>query len=160
MCKGNRGSPILILDKMKTIKPSFVDLNLNATSKKEAISLLVEHLWNEGKLSEKEYYFEAVLKREELLSTYCGYSIAIPHAESNAVKEASFVFGRTSDMVWDEEDESVQFIILLAIPSAEDGEENKHIEMMSNVATIALEEDIREKWVNATTIEEIINTFN
>ena len=42
----------------------------------------------------------------------------------------------------------------------EDGEENKHIEMMSNVATIALEEDIREKWVNATTIEEIINTFN
>jgi hypothetical protein len=28
------------------------------------------------------------------------------------------------------------------------------------VATIALEEDIREKWVNATTIEEIINTFN
>ena len=63
-------------------------------------------------------------------------------------------------LAWDEEDESVQFIILLAIPSAEDGEENKHIEMMSNVATIALEEDIREKWVNATTIEEIINTFN
>ena len=145
---------------MNSIKPSFVDLNLNATSKKEVISLLVEHLWNKGKLSEKAHYLEAVLKRERLLSTYCGYAIAIPHAESNAVKEASFVFGRTSDITWDEEDETVKYIILLAIPSDEDSEENKHIEMMSNIATKALEVKIRKKWANATTIEEIINTFN
>ena len=130
MCKCNRGSPVLIIDKMKTIKPSFVDLNLNATSKKEAISLLVEHLWNEGKLSEKAQYLEAVLKREELLSTYCGYAIAIPHAESNTVKEASFAFGRTTDVSWDEEDEPVQYIILLAIPSHKELIENKHIEII------------------------------
>jgi mannitol/fructose-specific phosphotransferase system IIA component (Ntr-type) len=145
---------------MKIERPSYVDLNLNSTSKKEAISLLVDHLWNEGKLSQKYPYLEAVLQREELLSTYCGYAIAIPHAESSAVNEASFVFGRTSAMVWDEEDEPVEFIILLAIPSVEEGKENKHIEIMSNVATIALEEDVRKKWANATTIEEIINTFN
>lgn len=145
---------------MKTVKPSYVDLNLKSSSKKEAISLLADHLWNEGKLNQKDPYLEAVLKREELLSTYCGYAIAIPHAESAAVNEASFVFGRTSAMVWDEDDEPVEFIILLAIPPVEQGQENKHIEIMSNVATLALEEDVRKKWANATTIQEIINTFN
>jgi mannitol/fructose-specific phosphotransferase system IIA component (Ntr-type) len=54
----------------------------------------------------------------------------------------------------------VQFIILLAIPEVAEGEESPHIEMMSEVATLALDEEIRAVWASARDKETILKTFN
>lgn len=62
--------------------------------------------------------------------------------------------------MWDEGDELAQFVVLLAIPTGKVGEENSHIEMMSEVAKLALEEDIRAKWLSATSEKEIFSSFN
>ena len=145
---------------MENLIPSYISLDINIISKTDVIKFLVDQLYDLGKIKNKEHYLKAVLDRENLLSTYCGYGIAIPHAECDEVIESSFAFGRTSGLIWDEGDELAQFVILLAIPTGKVGEENSHIEMMSEVAKLALEEDIRAKWLSATSEKEIVSTFN
>ena len=136
-----------------------VILEIEATNKKEAIDELSQLLLERGKILDKKVYVDDILSREETMSTYCGYGVAIPHSVSLVVDEAAFAFGRSSGIVWDEGDEPVKFIILLAIPKLKEGEDNIHIEMMSTIATLALEDDIREAWASATSIDEILDTF-
>ena len=144
---------------MNHISPAFIELNLELKNKADAISVLVDKLDESGCLVNKKKYLNAVLERENLLSTYCGYHIAIPHAVSKAVKKVSFGFCRTTNLEWDKKDETVQFILILAIPDSKKEEDNYHIDLMSQIASLALEEKVRGVWKNAKAKEEISRTF-
>ena len=144
---------------MNQISPAFIELNLKLKNKTDAISVLVDKLDENGCLVNKKKYLNAVLERENLLSTYCGYRIAIPHAVSEAVKKVSFGFCRTTNLEWDKKDETVQFILILAIPDSKKEEDNYHIDLMSQIASLALEEKVRGVWKNAKAKEEISRTF-
>ena len=145
---------------MNHLSPAFIELNLKLKNKDDAISLLVDKLDENGCLINKKKYLDAVLERENLLSTYCGHNIAIPHAVSKAVKKASLGFCRTTNLEWDKKDESVQFILILALPDSKGEEDNYHIDLMSQIASLALEDEVREVWVNAKTEEDISKTFH
>jgi len=141
---------------MSKLAPTFIELNLEGQNKVQIITELVDKLHQKGCLFEKKQYLDAVLERENILSTYCGYHIAIPHAVSKAVKKAAFGFCRITPLEWDKDDEKVQFILILAIP---DSSNNKHVDMMSQIAGLALEDKIRKIWKSAKTKDLIIKTF-
>ena len=141
-------------------QPVSIELNLKSNSKLTLLETLCQSFWEAGKLYNRDLFLEEVLKREALLSTYCGKGVAIPHAASAAVKEPSFIFARCTEINWDEEESPVQFIILLAIPEVAEGEESPHIEMMLEIATLALDEEIRAVWASARDKEIILKTFN
>ena len=145
---------------MSVKQPVSIELNLKSNSKLTLLETLCQSFWEAGKLYNRDLFLEEVLKREALLSTYCGEGVAIPHAASAAVKESSFIFARCTEINWDEEESPVQFIILLAIPEVSEGEESPHIEMMSEIATLALDEEIRAVWASARDKEIILKTFN
>lgn len=73
-----------------------VSFDLKATNKDEVINELIQILYDDGKIIDKDKFRGAVLKREQEFSTGIGMGIAIPHGKSNAVKEASIAFGRSS----------------------------------------------------------------
>lgn len=139
--------------------PAYIDLSLQANSKEAAIHKLAKGLVQAGIINDAEAYVSDVLSREATLSTYCGYGIAIPHAASKAVVNPGFAFARTTDLVWDEDDEKVRFILALAVPEANEGEHSHHIELMSKIATLALEEEVRTVWETAQTNQEIQESF-
>ena len=141
---------------MSKLAPTFIELNLEGQNKVQIITVLVDKLHQKGCLFEKKQYLDAVLERENILSTYCGYHIAIPHAVSKAVKKAAFGFCRITPIEWDKDDEKVEFILILAIP---DSSNNKHVDMMSQIAGLALEDKIRKIWKSAKTKDLIIKTF-
>ena len=145
---------------MSVKQPVSIELNLKSNSKLTLLETLCQSFWEAGKLYNRDLFLEEVLKREALLSTYCGQGVAIPHAASAAVKESSFIFARCTEINWDEKESPVQFIILLAIPEVAEGEESPHIEMMSEIATLALDEEIRAVWASARDKEIILKTFN
>ena len=136
-----------------------VILDLKAKKKEEAIEELAQVLFESGKINDKDLYIADILNREKILSTYCGSNIAIPHSVSSVVDEASFAFGRSKGLTWDEDDDLVNFVIILAIPELKEGEDTVHIEMMSAIAELALDDDIRSQWEKAKTTEEILATF-
>jgi mannitol/fructose-specific phosphotransferase system IIA component (Ntr-type) len=141
---------------MSNLAPTFIELNLEGQNKVQIITELVDKLHQKDCLFEKKQYLDAVLERENILSTYCGYHIAIPHAVSKAVKKAAFGFCRITPIEWDKDDEKVEFILILAIP---DSSNNKHVDMMSQIAGLALEDKIRKIWKSAKTKDLIIKTF-
>jgi len=136
-----------------------VILDLKAKNKVEAIDELAQLLFDNAKINDKKAYVVDILKREKILSTYCGNNIAIPHSVSTTVNEASFAFGRSTGLSWDEDDDLVNYVILLAIPKLKVGEDTVHIEMMSVIAELALDDDVRSLWAKANTTEEIIAIF-
>ena len=144
---------------MNTLLPH-VCLDLKATNKQDAIRELASLLFESGRVSDLEKFIADIKAREAIMSTYCGYHLAIPHSESEVVKEASFAFGRSTGLEWDEGDDLVNFIIILAIPKAKENEENVHVDLMSSIALLALEDEVRAVWKKAETTEQILQTFN
>jgi len=145
---------------MSIKQPVSIELNLKSNSKLTLLETLCQLFWEAGKLYNRDLFLEEVFKREALLSTYCGEGVAIPHAASRAVKEPAFIFARCTEINWDEEESPVQFIILLAIPEVAEGEESPHIEIMSEIATLALDEETRAVWASARDKKTILKTFN
>jgi len=136
-----------------------VILDLNAENKEEAINELAQLLFERGKIKNKAAFVTDVMNREKMMSTYCGNNISIPHSISAEVNEASFAFGRSTGLAWDEADDLVNVVLILAIPEQKEGEDSIHIDMMSAIAELALDDGIRSRWEKATSIEEIISTF-
>ena len=143
------------------ISEHLITLDLKANSKKSAIAELAWMLFCAGKLRYFTGFIDSVNERENALSTYCGSGIAIPHAKSLFVKEASFAFGRTCGFPWEKKEGNVNFIFLLAIPEVLSGNpsESDHIYLLSSIAELALEKNIRDKWAAAKTKRDIIETF-
>lgn len=138
------------------INPSMIVPDLEANTRDAAIEELAGLLEQENKITSKHTFIQSVLQREALASTYCGMDTAIPHAVSPAVKEPSFCFGRSPGFNWDSTGEPVRFVILLAVPEVTGGQESEHIEILSSISRLVLEEDVRQLWGTAQTKEEIL----
>jgi mannitol/fructose-specific phosphotransferase system IIA component (Ntr-type) len=143
------------------INEDLITLDLKANSKSAAIAELAEMLFRERKLKSLFGFMDDVAERENEMSTYCGCDIAIPHARSIFVKEVACAFGRTNGFSWEEDNENVNFVFMLAIPEmlSDNSLDFIHIELMSSIAELALEKDIRNKWAAAKTKYDIMETF-
>jgi PTS system fructose-specific IIC component len=143
------------------INEKLITLDLEATTKKEAIIELARLLFHENKLTSLIGFIDAVDERENAMSTYCGYDVAFPHAKSSLVKKATFAFGRTTGFSWGEEDGNVNFVFLLAIPesSSNNSLDSDHIGLISSIAELALEKEMRDKWAEAKTTYDVLETF-
>jgi len=141
------------------INENMILLDLEVKRKEEVINALVDLMYEQGKIESKEDFLKSVYDREELLSTYCGSGIAIPHGISDTVREPGICFARINDISWSQLEEKVHFVFLLAVPSNEDGRRSSHLKLLSAIAVSSLEEDVRKVWKNATSKQEILESL-
>ncbi len=110
-------------------------LSSDVKTKAEAIDLLAQKLFEEGKVTSSKEFKDAVYAREELSETGMEDGLAIPHGKSDCVKEASFAVLQTNSPIsdWESIDPSneVQYVFMLAIPNAEAG--STHIELLAEL---------------------------
>src|SRR4051812_36207982 len=134
-------------------------LSINSKEKHDAIDELVDVLFEAGKLTDREQYKEAILKREEQSTTGIGDGIAIPHAKTTAVKEAAIAFGKSVEGVEYEalDGQSSHLFFMIAAP---DGANNTHLEALSRLATILMNEEARQKLMAATTADEVLKIID
>jgi len=134
---------------------SLIDLNLQIKSREDAISQLSMRLFHEKKIKSIYGFIHDVKKRERATSTYCGMSIAIPHAVSVSAIEPAFAFGRGNETPWKNAEEQIRFVFLMAIPPGS----NRHIDILSSIAELCLEKEIRELWAEAQDKEPVMASF-
>lgn len=132
--------------------------DLKATNKDEAIKELIEILYDDGKITDKEKFRQAVLKREEEFSTGIGMGIAIPHGKSDAVKEPSITFGRSNKGIDYEsmDDKPAYLFFLIAVPEESS---DIHLRALSEISRKLMHTEIREKLFKAQSFEEFIEVF-
>ena len=54
---------------------------LDTNDMEETVEILVENAYNSGIIKDKKMFINAVLEREELVSTGIGLGVALPHAK-------------------------------------------------------------------------------
>lgn len=134
---------------------NFINLDLDALDKGEAISKLSSMLTSSGKVSDETTFVQAVLEREKLGSTAIGAGIAIPHARANAVNEVSIAFARSqSGIDFNSVDgDPVHLIFLLAAP-IESG--SLYLKLLARISRLLRYQDLIEDLKKAHTKEEVI----
>jgi len=137
------------------LKKSNIKLGLASMERDEAIRLAGRLLHEGGYV--KEDYIEAMLKREQDLSTYIGKGVAIPHGVGSAKEEIL-----KSGMVVLQFPDGVAFngeMAYLVVGIA--GVGNDHLSILSNIATALEGEDdsITEMLRNTKNVADIYDLF-
>lgn len=136
-----------------------VCFDLKSSTKPEVLDELIDILYRDGKISDKNAFKSEVLKREEIFSTGIGMGIAIPHGKSDTVKEASIVFGKSRRGIdYDSMDgEPAYLFFLIAVPV---GADDTHLKALSEISRKLMHNDIREGLKNVESYEDFINIFD
>lgn len=127
-------------------------------NKSEAIDMLVELQVKGGNIADKNEYKKGILAREEKGSTAVGEGIAIPHAKSEAVKAPSLAAMTVPEGVDYEalDDEPSNLLFMIAAPN--DGD--VHLEVLSRLMTILMDEDFRAKLLAAKDKDEFLKVID
>ena len=132
-----------------------INLNLKGKTKAEVIDELIDMLTKDNRLNDKEEYKKEILKREKHSSTGLEEGIAIPHAKTKAVKIPSIAIGISKDGVdynsLDGEPSKLFFMI-----AAPENATDSHIEVLSKLTTLLLDDELKENLLNAKKEEEIL----
>lgn len=133
-------------------------LNGTPKTKSEAIDMLVDLQVKSGKIADKAEYKKGILVREQMSSTAVGEGIAIPHAKSTAVKAPSLAAMTVPSGVDYEalDEEPSNLLFMIAAPN--DGD--VHLEVLSRLMTILMDEDFRAKLIAAKNKDEFLKIID
>lgn len=141
------------------IDKNLIVLDLDSLNKNEIIEKLVDLLDENDALINKNEFLEAVLLRETKSPTGLEDGLAIPHGKSTSVKTPKIAAARLKNKIkdWESVDESneVDLVFLIAIPDAEKG--TTHIEVLSNLTTLFMEDGFIESLRDAKNKDEFLN---
>ncbi|MFT9367088.1 PTS sugar transporter subunit IIA [Paenibacillus polymyxa] len=136
---------IMTIDKIK--------MNATAKDKYEAIRMAGQILLDAGHITTE--YIDKMLEREEIVSTYIGNGLAIPHGtkESKTLVQSTGISIVQFPQGVDFGEEKAYMVIGIA---AQGGD---HMEILTSIAVVCAEEKNMEKLRNAVAPQEIIDLF-
>ena len=132
-----------------------ISLNAAPTDKSQTLDAAVSLMTRSGKINDEEAYRKQVYAREEESTTGIGEGIAIPHGKCDAVEKpglAAMVIPGGVD--FDSLDgEPVTLLFLIAAPNTED---NVHLDVLSKLSMMLMDEDFTKSLRAAKTPEEFL----
>ena len=133
-----------------------ISLDAAPKSKSEALDLAVDLMAESGKIKDKEAYKKLVYAREEESTTGVGEGIAIPHGKGDCVDKPGLAAMVIKDGVDFEalDEEPVNILFLIAAPDTED---NVHLDVLSKLSMMLMDEDFRNSLINAKDVDEFID---
>ncbi|UQT30525.1 fructose-specific PTS transporter subunit EIIC [Roseburia intestinalis] len=136
-----------------------IDLNGKVNGKNEALDAMVALMAKSGKINDVEKYRKGVYAREEEGTTGIGEGIAIPHCKSDAVSKPGLAAMVIKDGVdFDALDGGkVSLIFLIAAPDTED---NVHLDVLSKLSVLLMDENFTSGLRNAKTVEEFLSVID
>lgn len=134
-------------------------LNGSPTSKEDALNQMVALMVKSGNIKDEEAYKKQVYLREEEGTTGIGEGIAIPHGKCEAVEKAGLAAMVVPKGVEFEalDGEPVQLIFLIAAPNTED---NVHLEVLSKLSALLMNEDFSRNLKQAKSVEEFLRIID
>ena len=136
-----------------------IALDAAPSSKSEALDQAIALMARSGKLNDEEAYRKQVYLREEEGTTGIGEGIASPHGKSKAVIRPGLAAMVIKDGVdFDSLDgEPVHLIFLIAAPGTKD---NVHLDVLSKLSVLLMDEEFTAKLKNASTADEFLEIID
>ena len=141
------------------LKVESIDLKAKPQDKAAALEHLITLMERGGNIADKEEYKACVLRREEEGSTGIGEGIAIPHAKTSAVKAPGLAAMLVQDGVdFDSLDgEPAKLFFLIAAPDTED---NVHLDVLSHLSMLLMNDDFRSELLKAGSAKEFLSVID
>lgn len=136
------------------LKPEAIRLHQTLADKSEVIERLIDLHASVGNVRDKEVFRAEILKREELGSTAVGDGIAIPHAKSETVAAPGLAAMTVPSGVDYGAPDGKPSDILFMIAAPLDGD--LHLEVLSRLMTLLMDEGLRANLKAAKTPEEFL----
>lgn len=136
-----------------------VMLGAAPSDKKQALEQAVALMAESGKLADEEAYKKQVFAREEESTTGIGEGIAIPHGKCDAVIKpglAAMVIPNGVDFE-SLDDEPVTLLFLIAAPNNKD---NVHLDVLSKLSVMLMDEDFTAKLRAAKSVDEFMQIID
>jgi PTS system fructose-specific IIC component len=153
--KTGRGKEIKRMRITDLLDKKSISLNASPAGKSEALDMAVDLMAAGGKLNDVEAYRKQVYKREEESTTGIGEGIAIPHGKCSAVKKPGLAAMVIKNGVeFDSLDgEPVTLLFLIAAPDTKD---NVHLDVLSKLSVLMMDENFSNSLRSAATVEEFL----
>ena len=128
-------------------------------SKQETLDMAIELMCASGKIRDEEGYRKQVYLREEESTTGIGEGIAIPHGKGESVIKPGLAAMVIKDGVdFDSlDDEPVTLLFLIAAPNTKD---NVHLDVLSKLSMMLMDEAFTESLRNAETVDEFLEIID
>lgn len=141
-------------DDNEILKKENILLGLKSVEKEEAIKMAGRLLVDGGYTGEE--YIQAMLEREEVVSTYIGNGVAIPHgvgSSKDKIKSSGIVVLQFPGGIDFNEGNKAHLVIGIA------GKDNDHLKILSNIATSLEDEKVVGELVNTKEVDDIYKIF-
>ncbi|MFX3617853.1 MAG: fructose-specific PTS transporter subunit EIIC [Sporolactobacillus sp.] len=134
-------------------------MDMQATTKEEAIDELIASLEKNGRINDPKLFKEMILKREMESSTGIGVGIAMPHAKTKAVNEATVVFGHSKKGVDYEalDGKPSHLFFMIAAP---EGAADIHLQALAALSRLLIDQEFVAKVEQAGTPAEVAKLFD
>ncbi|EEC7124613.1 PTS sugar transporter subunit IIA [Salmonella enterica] len=135
--------------------PDNIILNAQAKDKFDAIRITGNILKENGYVTDE--YIKRMIVREEIVSTYLGNGLAIPHGTDGSdceIIKTGISLVQFPDGVDFGDGNTAYITIGIA------GKETEHMDLLNKIALICIEEDNVQTLRNATSIEQVLQVLN
>ena len=131
-------------------------LDLDFSSKNDVLKHIATHFVQQGHASSVEQILRELQKREDIDPTVIDTHVAMPHAKLKDITKAGIIVARLKNpIVWNPDTgEEVSLIIMLGLPEHNN---NLHIEVISEISQVLLEEGGIQSLLSLATPQEIVN---
>jgi fructose-specific phosphotransferase system IIA component len=140
---------------MEILSGKSVIVGLKGQNKREVLEELVNSLEVGDKITDRDKVLDAVLLREEIMSTGIGHGIAIPHGKSEYVTELGGVLGIKKEGIdFDALDGKPTYIFFLLVSPLDVS--GPHIKALARISRLLKGEDFRQQLIAAVDKEDAI----
>ena len=136
-----------------------ISLTAAPKSKEEALNEAIALMAESGKINDTEGYRRQVFAREEESTTGVGEGIAIPHGKCAAVNRPGLAAMVIKDGV-DFESLDGKPVTLLFLIAAPDTKDNVHLDVLSKLSMMLMDEEFTKNLRNASTAEEFLEIID
>lgn len=140
---------------MEILSGKSVIVGLKGQTKREILEELVDALEVGDKITDRDKVLEAVLYREEIMSTGIGHGIAIPHGKSEYAMSLGGVLGIKSEGInFDALDGKKTYIFFLLVSPLDVS--GPHIKALARISRVLKGEDFRQRLIDIRDHEEAL----
>lgn len=129
---------------------------LQATTRDETLRSMVKRIHSKGYLQDSEEFYQAIINREEIVTTGIGMGVAIPHAKLASYEQFFICLGVLKNGVdWKALDNKpVRLIFMIGGP---DNRQTEYLQILSSLTFALRNEEKRKKMLIADSPKNILS---
>lgn len=139
-----------------TVSSEQILLNAQVKTKEDVLGIISQNLSSLGLVSGD--YLDALLGREEKVSTYLINGVAIPHgvneAKDQVIKTGVFIVQAPQGVVWNDKGDMVRLIVGIAAKGKD------HLKLLERLTNVVMDETLAEQLAKTTDKTDILNALN